>query len=151
MGATTQYAQLLQLQIELDTSTLIFSSMSSWHTACFLAWQWPLTKLCEDMALSKGVFQSQVEAVSFELFICTMSDRCQIWLCFSWKLKRCSPFGNCRSISFPQLGCELFDRQPDSLIHLHTHPSQSTRHIAGVSGWKQRSELFPILGSTFAL
>lgn len=72
----------------------------------------------------KGRFQSQVEAVNFELFICTMSDRCQIWLCFSWKLNRCSLFGNFRSISLPPPGCEPFDRQPGSLIHLHTCPSR---------------------------
>lgn len=90
------------------------------------------------MVLSKGVFQSQVEAVNLELSICTLSDRYQICLCLSWKLKRCSSFG-----------CELFDRQSDPLIHLHTHPSQSAWHTIG--GEWVKAEVWIVPDSWFYL
>lgn len=46
-------------------------------------------------------------------------------------------------------GCELFDRQPDSLIHLHTHPSQSAWHTAG--GEWVKAEVWIVPDSWFHL
>lgn len=70
-------------------------------------------------------------------------------MCFPWKFKRCTQFGNCKSSCFPPLGCEPLARHPNSLLN----PYMLTLSIwlgtqKGISGWKEKPDLLLVLGST---
>lgn len=148
---------LIELGMKLDSTTFISCSMLS--VAQYLLFS---KATAENLALQtygiikRDVVWSNVEAANyFELVVHTLSDRCQVFLCFSPKIKRYS-LGTAGLFPFTRLwgrqSCKgkkldlqfLWQAAKFSHSSVCTHPNTVPGTWQEVNRWKQRSELFLI-------